>query len=36
MILLDDSTGCDEVDTYFATKTVTMIDIFYKYDLDEG
>ena len=27
IILCDDSTGCDEVDGYFATEADTMIDI---------
>ena len=34
-MLCDDSTGCDEVDTYFATDADTMIHIVYEYDLDE-
>ena len=28
-ILCDDSTGCDEVDSYFARDEDTMIDIVY-------
>ena len=34
-ILYDDSTGCDEVDNYFATEADTIIDILYVYDLHE-
>ena len=32
-ILCDDSTGCDEVDNYFATDADTMIHIVYEDDL---
>ena len=34
-ILSIESTGCDEVDNYFATEADTMIDMLYEYDLDE-
>ena len=34
-ILCDDSTGCDEIDNYFAIEEDTMIGILYEYDLDE-
>ena len=34
-ILCDDSTGCGEVDNYFATAVGTMIYIVYEDDLDE-
>ena len=33
-ILCDDSTGCNEVDNYFATEADKMIDILYEYDLE--
>ena len=33
MIMCDDSTGCDEVDDYFATEADTMIDIAYEDDI---
>ena len=29
IILCDDSTGCDELDYYFATEADTMVDIVY-------
>ena len=32
-ILFDDSTGCDEVDNYFATETDILIDIVYDLDM---
>ena len=31
----DDSTGCNEMDDYFATEADTMIDIVCKVDLNE-
>ena len=34
IILCDDSTGCDEVNDYFATEVDTMIDIVYEDDLN--
>ena len=34
-ILCDDSTGCDELDNYFATEADTMIGILYEYGLDK-
>ena len=33
--MCNDSTGCDEVDSYFARDEDTMIDIAYEEDLDE-
>ena len=33
--MCNDSTGCDEVDSYFARDEDTMIDIVYEDDLDE-
>ena len=34
ILLCGDSTGCDEVNDYFATKADTMIDIVYEDDLN--
>ena len=34
IILCDDSTGCDEVNGYFATEADTMIDSVYENDLN--
>ena len=33
-ILCDNSTGCNEVDDYFATKAYIMVDIVYQDDLN--
>ena len=33
--LCDESTGCGEVDNYFATAVGTVINIVYEDDLDE-
>ena len=34
IIICDDSTGCDEMDDYFATEADTMIDIVREVDLN--
>ena len=34
-ILFDNSTGCDEVDKYFAIKVDTIIAVLYEYVVDE-
>ena len=34
-ILRNDSTGCDEVDNYFATDAETMVQNLCEYDFDE-
>ena len=34
-ILCGDSSGCNEVDNYFATEADTMMNILFDYDLDE-
>ena len=35
IILCDASTGCDEVDDYFATEADTMIDVVCEVDLNK-
>ena len=34
IILCDESTGCDEMNDYFATEADTMIDIVFEVDLN--
>ena len=35
IILCDDSTGCDEVEVYFATEADIMMDVVWKVDLNK-
>ena len=35
IILYEDSTGCDEIDDYFATEADTMIDIVCEVDFNK-